>query len=1516
MFSLRYCNNIPRKAALVWVVNQIINFSWGGNVMSNEGSEFNSIGTSVANRAAVNAFGASVVEFVSRLFIEEALFQNSNIPHQSLLYLANDLIRILSPEKNVKFSIAKELTISYKQLRGQPLTEEEKKYEYSDTELDVVGEILNGVKYSTVALLGKNFIDSLVSTAQQGLWKHLPALAGYTGALVFGPQAMSATVDYVLAKSDLHNEQRELVRPWLNTVARLALGTVPKVHANESGVHYHYPSFSGNTETYTRNQSVRMQGEDVTVTRSREFITPEGKFPAEHSLQFKLHQIDCLSGQTIRIQVINQSGEKVPVEFHVSEGQHGPEIQVISTDPDLAEHWSAYFRAVPQFAGAISATPDNNYAELVSQAVREVPRNIMPQFINSQHAGSLMTLAFAALLSRQSQYKLLSAMLLASSGAATAAAHGIPDSVFQEHKDRQKALNELRQEMTVMFEDISTVSGAIPNPLISVPMGLVNTRAKQFVDDILKQDPKTSIMRRVLEKEFEDIRSRYGNGERESNVQNHLQSKLKATHHILEILNDPRIDIDDATLQLPTIVEFLRYQQDSTEALSSSYQTLSSDMQVQGRRVSLHASQLNEQGQKIAGHGEILTKVSGSLQGLAHSSAQSAHRISKVAERLVNVQKQGKLTGEDVKKLQEDLSELQKGVNQQHAQNQEQLHNIAGSQDELRVVNQYLFNQAVAVNTAGFEANREIMKLQEDLRHAQTRQDTNEIIAKNYALKQAISKETQRAIDVERTLNTLGDGFALIAIGAQFLGNAKLAHQISTVGQAAVTIGISIATLAGIGAAAAASGPLAPVVAIAGALLSVFSLFMDSGPTPEEMILEQLGILQGQLQRVRKEMHERFDHVEKMLVAHHEFTKAAFKGLGNMLDNLHKVMGHRFDHIEKMLIGVHKEMILRFIDAQINSQAIHVLAKSIDAKLGEVELKMSNGFKQLYNQNYQQSVRAALDYHSHPNVRAMSPEMLNDYYSVIKHFASQDSTNAIFSGDASSNTDAAVVNCLERGIENCINTFASYADANYRVGHFANLPNPVVWAEATSNLLEFILTMPEFNINAKVNDLNEVIMTGNNFVSFIKHIKTDKNLANGLLLKYREAIHAVKYALINVLAELQHKSSHVELENDVQRIVQSVLPPSIAARSYDLRQDASNAARDLRATHANFNNHVDGLDAIVQSTHANADGAHKIQGAVQKLSGTAIYNHADVTTGQSCDNNIPNLGRLTAYVAACYRWWWGGSNCNQIVPALNVANQVVEDVREVGNLINPFVTTANRLHNPISVKALSSGKQHHAALGRNVESVNHVSEAASALSVLTEKAREIYDKKLHVIDYLTEYLRHHIDPNLLADFNRRLLRDTETEGSVFHNALYRLRLAHGVLMAYISLGFNDELRTSYALQAKLQSLSMPITTILNGYNGGDRDSFLYIYLQNKLIPEFDSLVELLTEKVLASEDVNRNNGLNSGYYVVERSLRDLSFFRAAYSRQDAGMPRSANSNNEDFSCTDEECTRVPGGAKL
>ncbi|MFI5343268.1 MAG: ankyrin repeat domain-containing protein [Chlamydiales bacterium] len=251
------------------------------------------------------------------------------------------------------------------------MTTNEQKYDNTPYhEINVLGEILNGIKYSTLALIGGNLFSSMTSAIQQRLWSHLPAIAAYGGLAAGGHLGVSYLVDQLLALRGLSEQQKTLLTPWLNLVGRLAIGCVPKVHATKDGVHYRYPSLSGpSSQTFSSEQISTIQGDVLTIRRQGTLDTPEGSFDGTYEAEFKLHSIQELTGEKISIKVTTQEGVNVPIEFSTSQGLYGPEIHVNCENLLLKQHWDNYFRI---------QSHDKTITSVASEMLKESPTAVHP----------------------------------------------------------------------------------------------------------------------------------------------------------------------------------------------------------------------------------------------------------------------------------------------------------------------------------------------------------------------------------------------------------------------------------------------------------------------------------------------------------------------------------------------------------------------------------------------------------------------------------------------------------------------------------------------------------------------------------------------------------------------------------------------------------------------------------------------------------------------------------------------------------------------------------------------------------------------------------------------------------------------------------------------------------------------------------------------------------------------------------------------------------------------------------
>jgi hypothetical protein len=135
---------------------------------------------------------------------------------------------------------------------------------------------------------------------------------------------------------------------------------------------------------------------------------------------------------------------------------------------------------------------------------------------------------------------------------------------------------------------------------------------------------------------------------------------------------------------------------------------------------------------------------------------------------------------------------------------------------------------------------------------------------------QAQAQAEAKAKEHQLKIQAAGSALSIITTLISF-EDPKLAGQINVVGQSLIKVGDSIggwlqatAGLSGL----AKLGSLSTVVMtgnILGAVMNIVSLFGPQQPTPEQMILEEIGKLRQQVDQLRTEMHTRFDQIDREL---------------------------------------------------------------------------------------------------------------------------------------------------------------------------------------------------------------------------------------------------------------------------------------------------------------------------------------------------------------------------------------------------------------------------------------------------------------------------------------------------------------------------------------------------------------------------------------------------------------------------------------------------------------------------
>jgi hypothetical protein len=113
-----------------------------------------------------------------------------------------------------------------------------------------------------------------------------------------------------------------------------------------------------------------------------------------------------------------------------------------------------------------------------------------------------------------------------------------------------------------------------------------------------------------------------------------------------------------------------------------------------------------------------------------------------------------------------------------------------------------------------------------------------------------------------------------------------LGRQISVIGSSAIQIGESLSAwskaVAGLSSLETLTSLSTVVMTgnVLGAAMNIISLFGNSGPSPEQMILEEIGKLRQQVDQLRTEMHDRFDRIDQQLATIYDTMQDRF----NMID--------------------------------------------------------------------------------------------------------------------------------------------------------------------------------------------------------------------------------------------------------------------------------------------------------------------------------------------------------------------------------------------------------------------------------------------------------------------------------------------------------------------------------------------------------------------------------------------------------------------------------------------------------
>lgn len=127
-----------------------------------------------------------------------------------------------------------------------------------------------------------------------------------------------------------------------------------------------------------------------------------------------------------------------------------------------------------------------------------------------------------------------------------------------------------------------------------------------------------------------------------------------------------------------------------------------------------------------------------------------------------------------------------------------------------------------------------------------------------------------KAAEAQLTMAAFRSSVSILSTLTGFL-DPEFGEDCAVIGNAALDIGTAVQGLLTASAGLSVLGDIASLGTVVmtgnvlGAVMNVASLFGDDGPSPEQLILEEIGKLRQEVNELRGEMHDRFDRIDEEL---------------------------------------------------------------------------------------------------------------------------------------------------------------------------------------------------------------------------------------------------------------------------------------------------------------------------------------------------------------------------------------------------------------------------------------------------------------------------------------------------------------------------------------------------------------------------------------------------------------------------------------------------------------------------
>lgn len=905
--------------------------------------------------------------------------------------------------------------------------------------------------------------------------------------------------------------------------------------------------------------------------------------------------------------------------------------------------------------------------------------------------------------------------------------------------------------------------------------------------------------------------------------------RLKIGADLLNSLSDSRLDLLDGknAYEMLHVKEFLMQTQEILETQAKLNQGFATTLGGLGDKVN--------------------SQLSGHVKELGQKYAAAAEQLGKFTAQLGNVKRGVQETQDTLKSFVSETKASFEDVNTQ-------IKAVQLQQNEMQELTTHLVREAMILSTQGFESSKKIMRLEKELHELQLKPDLTEAIGKVVELKRAIQDEQKKRVEFDQALQGIGSGFELIGLAAAFGGNSKLAHQISTIGRSAITIATAVSSLAGFGTAAAgvaagiAAGGLTagfavlgPIGAIAGAAFAIFQLFWDSGPTIEEEILKAVQELAESLRMVRKEMHERFDAVEDMLVKHHKYTAIRFDRLEQMLETIHTHMHKRFDHLLDVTLSLHKSVINQLISIKEDTETTRQMVGAIRDQLNRIENKVDASFRKIYTQLVYSTLRSeALNYHRIPPYVEMTKERRKYYFEKFYTWASEGVMHEFVTKTTPKQPtfDDVAKAVEEHGIDSSIQSLAAFAHAQLGLKGGDTLPNPSLWADAVDTVLEFIWRTPELEIEFGHKQLiKDISNVGLRFQHFVVALQTSPKVYETLMQRYRSDLDALQSVFKQLVLETIERNGEPLSLDVVQKEVGNVR--------------ISGLHRDFQVLNETYKNISKVRQAFVEN-----------------------INMVDTT------RNLDTYTRPKNFFSFVYDYQ-------------SVSNYFFEKLKDnnktLGSSLDTFGDDLDILYTHIEKAAEidKSAEKTYFLAQRYLSVWAKIQPGARQIDQIEKRLREAITN-LPEIDDMYAYLLHHLSQEEQEEIKATLELELAKPGSPLNGAIDKIQASHVLFEAYLQLGFQSEFYHNYEFRKLFEGIwsANAVRFSIYNWNVKEPESMPFIQIVDKALPGLDDLQAAVMDKVtdyqLARQETPFTSLQGSGHALVDITQYKLHLFESIF----------------------------------